>query len=241
MRSGPRDPARRGTGSSTASTSTTTCRCRSDAAGTSAHARARPPRGVRLHPRDLARRRRAPRAARNRTAGRGSCLAGDAADELEHGRPRGGDPRGRARPPRRALELGAPSAGLGRRGRRPRRGRPGLGHTSCREGRVSRLGEVGAFEQERPARQRRLRLGLELRRARVARAQDDGADDRGAADLALLAGDHARRLQRRLLARVDARGAAGPALRPLDAASRAATRSSSSKPASRSRRSRTTG
>ena len=69
--------------------------------GTSAHARTRRPRGVRLHPRDLARRRRAPSAARNRTAGRGSRLAGDAADELEHGGPRGGDPRGRARPPRR--------------------------------------------------------------------------------------------------------------------------------------------
>ena len=120
--------------------------------GTSAHARTRPPRGVRLHPRDLARYRRAPRAARNRTAGRGSCLAGDAADELEHGGPRGRDPRGRARPPGGTLELGAPSAGLGRRGRCPRCGRPGLGHTGCREGRVSPLGEVGAFEQERPAR-----------------------------------------------------------------------------------------
>ena len=138
--------------------------------GTSAHARTRRPRGVRLHPRDLARYRRAPRAARNRTAGRGSCLAGDAADELEHGGPRGRDPRGRARPPRGTLELGAPSAGLGRRGRCPRCGRPGLGRTGCREGRVSPLGEVGAFEQERPARQRRLRLGLELRGAHVARS-----------------------------------------------------------------------
>ncbi len=187
---------------------------------TPADARDRRDRGARLHARDLTRGRGAACRARDRAARCGSRLAGDALDQLEHRRSGRGDPRRRARAPRRTLEDGTHAPGCGRCGRRRGRGGSGLGRARRREGRVSRLGDVGALEQERAPDQRRLRLGLELRRPDLARAQDDGADDRGAADLALLARDDARRLQRRLLARVDARGAAGPALRPADAGRR---------------------